>query len=419
MGLNTPRKKLLFLQHVSQVGGASWSLYQIIAAMQSDYDVSVALAQDGPLRSRLQSELGVAVIVDPRLRVFSGPFQGRRNLFDQRSLSGLLGWRATVKAAEGICRRLKPDVVHINTLVLYHAAIGCRQAGVPQIVLHVREPLNFRPGTWRDRLVRETIRAHVDAVLAISKANAAELRLPERTVLVPNWPDFTGRDGPVDFAKDYGISDDRDVILAMGGRHPSKGSLTAIRAMAEVTHDKAVLLVLGGKPAGSRLLSAARHVCRTLHFSTYGIEMDRSAAQQGGRVRLVGENLNVRSLIERARFLVCPFVESHFAKATIEAGALSKPTVVSAGAHLEESVIHEQTGLVVPAGDVAAWAVSMNRLLSNPSLVDRLGGAAKDFVSHHYDKATSLRKIRSAYESRPTPSSSSSCEGLSGSLGLK
>ncbi|MFM1942296.1 MAG: hypothetical protein RI897_1278 [Verrucomicrobiota bacterium] len=392
------RQKLLFIHHTSVVGGASWSLYQIIAALRSDYEIVVALAKAGPLQTRLEQELGVRVILDKRIRGFTTAFGGNQSLLSRANLKGLTGWFNSITAAREICARERPDIVHLNTFVLFHTAIGCKEAGVPRVVMHVREPLLFKPGGWREQLMQRTTRNHIDAVMAISRANALEVGLPERTTLVHNWPDFTGRNGSVDFEKDFRLRPDQRLILALGERHRHKGSLTAALAMEDVRDPKAVLIILGGHPQGGTLKRTVRNTLNALHIPTYGLQIDWAAAANPNKVQLAPVNLNVQPLIERAEFILCPFIRPHFAKATIEAGALGKTSIVSAGSPQDESVVPGHTGLIVPPGDQKALAAAINHLLENPKLTRQLGKQARDFVSEHYNREKSLALIRHVYQ---------------------
>ena len=60
------------------------------------------------------------------------------------------------------------------------------------------------------------------------------------------------------------------------------------------------------------------------------------------------------------------------------------PSVISALPGNRELVDDGATGLLVPAGDAAAAAAAMLRLVRDPALADRLGRAAADrFVERH------------------------------------
>jgi glycosyltransferase involved in cell wall biosynthesis len=64
----------------------------------------------------------------------------------------------------------------------------------------------------------------------------------------------------------------------------------------------------------------------------------------------------------------------------IEAAACGTATVASDSPGLRESVLHAETGLLVPHGDVPALAEALQRLVHDRPLVDRLGSAAERFA---------------------------------------
>lgn len=66
--------------------------------------------------------------------------------------------------------------------------------------------------------------------------------------------------------------------------------------------------------------------------------------------------------------------------ANIEAAACGTPTVASDAPGLRESVVHGETGLLVPHGDVAALADALDRILSDPGLRDAMGRRARAFA---------------------------------------
>ncbi len=67
----------------------------------------------------------------------------------------------------------------------------------------------------------------------------------------------------------------------------------------------------------------------------------------------------------------------------MEAAACGTPTVAADVPGLRESVVHEQTGLLVPSGDVAALADALAALLADPGRRAALGAAARAHAGRH------------------------------------
>jgi glycosyltransferase involved in cell wall biosynthesis len=64
----------------------------------------------------------------------------------------------------------------------------------------------------------------------------------------------------------------------------------------------------------------------------------------------------------------------------LEAAACETPVIASDSPGLRESVVHGDTGLLVPHGDVAAMTAAMQRIASTPGLVRSMGERGRRFA---------------------------------------
>lgn len=69
--------------------------------------------------------------------------------------------------------------------------------------------------------------------------------------------------------------------------------------------------------------------------------------------------------------------------ANLEAAACGTPTVASDSPGLRDSVVHGETGFLVPHGDVAALATRLGEVIDDAALRSRLGQAAVGFAMRH------------------------------------
>lgn len=75
----------------------------------------------------------------------------------------------------------------------------------------------------------------------------------------------------------------------------------------------------------------------------------------------------------------------------LEAAACGTPSVASDSPGLRDSVVHGETGFLVPHGDVTALAARVRSILEDPRLRERLGRAARAFAEHHtWERSASL-----------------------------
>lgn len=84
--------------------------------------------------------------------------------------------------------------------------------------------------------------------------------------------------------------------------------------------------------------------------------------------------------------------------AVIEAMASARPVVATEVGGVADVVEHERTGLLVRAGDAAAFAQATLRLLDDPALGERLGREARSRALARYGSDRLVRDVRQLYD---------------------
>ncbi len=175
-----------------------------------------------------------------------------------------------------------------------------------------------------------------------------------------------------------GFSPDDKVVFYVGRFDRRKGIETLVRAVGQskLRGQGNLKLVIGG---GSR------------PGQSDGIERERIegiVAELGlqditlfpGRL---GED-NLHLYYAAADVSVVPSHYEPFGLVAIEAMASSTPVVASDVGGLQYTVVSEETGLLAPAKDAAAFAVAIDRILSDPEWRDRLGRAGRQRVEDKF-----------------------------------
>lgn len=161
-----------------------------------------------------------------------------------------------------------------------------------------------------------------------------------------------------------------DGLLFVGRLVPQKGLGTLLRALAASGLD-APLTVVGDGPARAALEAEAR-------------------AWLGDRVRFLGPVFGeqVAELMANSAALVVPSEWYDNAPLVVyQAFAAGLPVLASDIDGLPEVVEHERTGLLVPPGDVAAWAAALRRACGDPSARMRWGAAARERAERDFGAA--------------------------------
>ncbi len=95
-----------------------------------------------------------------------------------------------------------------------------------------------------------------------------------------------------------------------------------------------------------------------------------------------------RTLLRQAWAVVLPSAKEGWGISNIEAAACGTPAVAADSPGLRESVRHEETGLLVPYGDIEVLADAFQRLAQHPDQVARFGAAARRFAeTFSWDRA--------------------------------
>ena len=186
-----------------------------------------------------------------------------------------------------------------------------------------------------------------------------------RTAVVPN-----GCDPPKD--REFTPPSEDHRIVYAGQLYPWKGVDVLVQAVARLP--KGELVVVGGL-AGESDFDRVQGLARTLNL--------------GDRVKFLGSlpQKDVARELARATVVVAPFLKSAMTSEhtspikAFEAMAAGRPLLISDTDASREIVEDGRTGMVVPPGNVEAWARALERVLSDRPLQMALARAA-------FEKAT-------------------------------
>jgi glycogen synthase len=103
-------------------------------------------------------------------------------------------------------------------------------------------------------------------------------------------------------------------------------------------------------------------------------------------------------LYERAAVVACPSHREGFGVVCAEAMAYGRPVVAGDVGGLRDLVVHEETGLLVPPGDVGALRAALQRLLRDHDLRRRFGEAGRARISEHFTWQRFTEQAMRAYE---------------------
>ncbi len=334
--------------------------------------------------ARAAHDAGFAVTVATRVRDHGEQIRGEGfalvPLDWRRRGDGILGGFRAIAEIIRVYRRERPDI-------LYHVAL--KPALFGGIAVRLAFPSGPRPaiisaimglGTsasawWRRRALGGAlwlVAGRGEAIVQNPEDRAALVRCgfdPARLVLI--------RGSGVDTTHFAALPQPEGCTVALVGRMlRSKGVLDAIAAVRALrTEGMAVDLLLAGAadPDSRDLLSES--------------ELAALACEAG--IAWLGHVKDVRDVWRRAAIALLPSGYGEgVPKALLEAASCARPIIASDMPGCRDVVVHGETGLLVPPGDVPALAAAIRRLTADPHARARMGEAGRLRVVDEFGEAT-------------------------------
>lgn len=362
------RPRVVVLNSVARLSGAELALLRVAPVLARLVELTVVLAEDGPLVDRLRAE-GIDVrlfLLDPSVGGVSRRQVGSAGL-SVRKVRHLMGH---VWALSRLLRTLDTDVVLCNNLksAVYGGVAG-RLARVP-VLWHLRDRIapDYLPG-FVVTGVRLLSRVLPGAVIANSKATLATV--PRDGAVVPDSVVLT-----------TAVADrkptDRPVTVGMIARlSPWKGQDVFLRAFAEA---------FGGTDASARLVGSAlfgeNEVQEQLRQLVLELGIEQQVEFRGFREDVVGELLELDIAVHAST------IPEPFGLVVLEAMATGVPIIAADEGGPAEVITSGVDGLLVRPRDPSALAAALRQLAGDADLRAALAAAGRTTASAYTPERT-------------------------------
>ncbi|PFG15649.1 hypothetical protein ATK74_0169 [Propionicimonas paludicola] len=345
-------RTILIANPSADVYGSDLQLLESVSALAgADYRVLVTMPSDGPLTARLRDRGAEVLLIDyPVLR--------KAHLSPLRFL-GLVGAAiVAVPRLVWLLRQTVPDALYVNTVTLPWWLLAGRLARVPTLC-HVHE-------------------AEAPSSQLIGRALFAPLRLANQVIVVSRTAlDAIGPAARRVSVIYNGVPQPDEPVHPAPMTSPVRavcvGRLSARKA-PHVALEAVALLRSRGYDVQLELIGSV-----FAGNEAYEQQLRERAARPdlAGAISFAGYCSPIWPKLAAAQLAIQPSYNESLGNAVIEEQYALRPVVATGVYGHLESIVDQQTGLLVPPDDPEALATAVARLIDEPELAARIAEAAR------------------------------------------
>jgi len=279
-----------------------------------------------------------------------------------------------------ILAAMSPDVIHVWRLPALRALALVAKDLLPRVVMSAPLPARGKLAWWDRRLLRHV---RCMAVAGVSDRQRCLQDGIAQAALHVVPPAVVSEDAADTFGA---MREPCQTIVCVGKLEREEGARHAIWAFDILLHlfPKAQLQLAG---AGSQE-PALRALVQGL--------------QNAANVQFLGAAVDVTKVVRAAEVVWVPSQANCGRQVALEAMASGRAVIASDVPCLREVLREGETGFLVPAADVVAWARRTRLLFHEGQLRQRIGACARQYVQRQFSPSDAIECWRNVYHSAAT-----------------
>ena len=362
--------KILYLNHVSKMGGAEENLFSLIKSLDKKKYTPILICQeDGELPQKLR-KIGVEV-----------------------KYLKMRGWRKakyflanfiTVIKLLIFIKRNNIRLVHVNPYRLApYGALAARWAKIPSV-------LSIHDFVDESKIKRFLIDRTNKIIVVSDSIKKVFSSRNDKVRIIHNGVDFSIFDKMIkgeSIKKEFAVANGTYLVGIVGQITPWKGHQDFLAAAVEVLKKKPFVkfLIVGDALFNKELsIEKLREISRQYKINS--------------QVIFTGLRKDIPQLIAALDILVLPSRQEPFGRVILEAMAMGKPVIATDCGGPAEIITSGQTGMLIPVKRPDLLAEAIIRLLSNRLERERLSQAGYQLVKNKFDLQKQVNKVTDLYE---------------------
>ena len=311
-------KKILFVHHVSEIGGASYCLLNIIKGLDfNNIEPIILLARKGPIINELEKFNVKYYLFNELLTV---PYN--LSLLKRGTLSTYFKVFQSCNSFSKLLDEIPVDAVYFNNVMLYPYLKVTANKGIKSFI-HIREHWPKHSHMLQFSLLKKYVRKYADDVVAINEYSAHMISgIQHKVTKIYDWIDFKDRYEEISFSNIF----DEDatklkVFLFTGGRSPIKGATEVVDVFHNLIHDSDCrLLVLGAdlNIESKGLVGMCKNLLHKIGINTYAYKFI-NIVKSDNRIKCLPSTYAIKHYLEQSYCMLSYYTIPHANLALAEA----------------------------------------------------------------------------------------------------
>jgi glycosyltransferase involved in cell wall biosynthesis len=389
--------KILYVFHVSAVGGGSFCLLNIIKQLNKDiYHPIVLLKNNGPLAFEL-NKVGATVYFEKSITTVLY----NKTIFKFHNIQLIYGIFSSLSIIKGWLKKIEPDLLHLNSMMLYPYLLPASHLKIKTIV-HMRENWPKGEHEIQFKLAKWLINKYADKIVAINQTSADILDMQYKTEIIHDYISFDGRSNNFDFKKTFGKDHKSLKIFSFfGGTNWQKGALQVVETFVNKILDEDVrLLVVGGVNKNIVFNGFFGRVKKALSKVGYYRYIDKVKyiAQKDERIIFIPPTYHVKSIIEQSICIISFFSIPHANLTMAEATLLGKPSIAADTPEAKEYSNNGKSALLFKMNNKMDLEGKIIFFLQNIESIDSKAEAGVGITKSLFDPKLNSNLLNNVYQ---------------------
>ncbi len=371
------KRKILFFNHASVIGGAGLSLLSIIDSFDREkYDITVYCTANKTQIAEELEKRGINVI-----RAMSSPAcymhynGGACSILSPRYYKNVLKIKKDKARIVKAISEVKPDIVAVNSMTLGWIGKIAKGFGCETVCFH-RESYARGWFSLRTRKLAKTLDKNYDKIAFISAYDMQKTKLKRaRGYVIPDCVqvDRYGKLTKEQAREKFGLDKNAFYVLFLGGMSHLKGVDVIMKAVSQSNVPNIKLLILNGKePQKPQRLKGIKQKIKSLMSFDEGGYVFKKYKDLTNKDRFIflPPSDKVHEWYAVCDVVVFPSTKAHQAMPVYEAGAAKRLMIISDYPNTREYLCDGQNGLTFKPLDSNALSKKLEWAYKNANTAE-------------------------------------------------